>query len=75
MALCDITDLRALGEAGSDDLSSSSAETIRGEIEARHRPIAREDIRDISLRYEEGIYGSLATYVHLGRKAAVILAP
>jgi hypothetical protein len=33
--------LRALGEAGSDDLSTFDAERIRCKIEARHSPIAR----------------------------------
>jgi hypothetical protein len=37
-----IANLRALGEAGSDDLSSFNAETIRGEIEARQRPLSTE---------------------------------
>jgi hypothetical protein len=36
-----------------------------------------EGIRDGSLGYQEGIYAlcDMATYMHLGRKAAMILAP
>jgi hypothetical protein len=54
MALCEGY-LRALREDGSNALSSFNAKPIRCKTEARHGPIVREDIRDISLRYEEGI--------------------
>jgi hypothetical protein len=58
-ALCGY--VRALGEAGSDDLSTFNAELIRCKIEARHSPIVGDDIRDISLRVSGGdmvLYGS-----------------
>jgi hypothetical protein len=45
--------LRALGEAGSDDLSTFDAELIRRKIEARHSPLGTD--RDISDNRE--IYG------------------
>jgi hypothetical protein len=45
VTLCDRTNLHALREAGSDDLSSFNTETIQGEIEARHDSVIGKDIR------------------------------